>query len=193
MKCSTHPKYKVKRAPTSGCIVCEQLFQDKQKQLIEEDFQQAQTIEEQNKSIKLLKKLAPVGAEVEVVRQELEGCLATCNYITSRNVFVITLDPDIDPSYFELVLAHEWAHAMSWFVDGATARALVKKQFTFVPGAFHTAMFGVAYATCYNILVLNKAEIKEIKHERIKNTRLVENAQKKIRRKQPRKPRRDRK
>lgn len=58
------------------------------------------------------------GPKVRIKRTFLRNEFATCHFDAVHNYFVITLDKNLKEDVALFILSHEWAHALSWGLDG---------------------------------------------------------------------------
>jgi len=58
------------------------------------------------------------GPKVRIKRTFLRDEFATCHFDEIHNQFVITLDKDLKEDVALFILSHEWAHCLSWGLDG---------------------------------------------------------------------------
>jgi hypothetical protein len=58
------------------------------------------------------------GPKVKIVRAKQMFTFATCHFDDHKNVFIITLDKELKEDIAVFLLAHEWAHTLSWGLDG---------------------------------------------------------------------------
>lgn len=58
------------------------------------------------------------GPKVRILRSSLKYTFATCHFDGNKNYFVITLGKDLKEDVALFILSHEWAHTLSWGLDG---------------------------------------------------------------------------